>query len=273
LRKPSFLASRRGVLPILLSGLLSATIAGSLIPTAAQAKPASDRAEVQAQIAQVRDRLMQLSAGNASTAEIERALGLRKVSKPGSQFTTLSSNSAVTITAPNIFYDRDTKHFYATSTYRWKNQQQSGDPDTGGLDGLAIRFSRDVRNLGASASICWGQWFGAKPYPARPGCIKPAKWSNSENGATFRFQDEQRSSHCSGSDHPSCHIYLGASGTISFSFNLLDNKCLQAFSQFAHTWDSTGLTSFEVSNVGFNAVFSKTSDFWQRTSSAGAYNC
>jgi hypothetical protein len=270
-------AIARALLPILTltaaAALSSATVAKAEPPA-----PAEVTAEEQALSAEKRSRLIELLQTGATDSEIQQQLGLTKVSSGDDDASSRSDSSAISISRPSIYYDTGLRAYYASSDYRWNNQGTTGDGsayggNVGGYDALSIRFSQDVVNVGTSASICPGNWSGLTPYPPKPKCIVPATAENSEDGAAFRYQDKVVGAKCRGSERPDCRIYVGAKGTIVFTFRRIAGGCLQVFSNHAHTWVSTTISGLSVSNSSFNINFSSAANQWQRTSQAGLQSC
>ncbi len=258
---------------------ITATLA-TAVPAGAEPTEPSQASSDEAMLAEEkRAQLIELINEGADDAEIKSKTGLVKVSTESGEVSPLSTNADVSTSTPTIYYDRGIGAYYAASDYRWNNQQTTGDgPNTGGnvggYDAFSIRFTLDIVNYGTTISICPGAWSGATPYPStKPACLIPGPSENSEDGAAYRYQDRTVGARCSGSDHNSCRIYVGANGTLVFTFKRLTAGCLQVFSQYAHTWSSTTISSISVSNSGFSVGFSSSSNRWQRTSQAGRHTC
>lgn len=221
-----------------------------------------------------RDRLSTLMLSGADEAEIERLLNLEKVPQPAGGVGALSESTAVSVGTPSIYYDRDIRKYHAYAGYSWKNLQTNGDNAGSGNDAFAIRFTKDVVNHGVRASFCPGQWRGARPYPALPACITPQPEDNGAKGASFKFKDYQAKHYCGGTDAPSCFVYVGAVGNITFTFDTLSSGCLQTFSKYGHTWSSVSITGVSVSNNSISFNFSGTSNRWDVSSSnSGKLGC
>jgi hypothetical protein len=102
-------------------------------------------------------------------------------------------------------------------------------------------------------------------YPIARG-YADSHWDNSANGASFKFQDKVYGTNCGGADSPTCIEHNSSSGRLEFNFKKLPGGCLQIFTQYAHTWDTTDITGFGISwrNEGHD---------WQLTSPAARVDC
>ncbi|WP_147315400.1 hypothetical protein [Asanoa ferruginea] len=248
--------------------------------TAAPSTPASPAASALTPD-QVRAQLLMLTQAGATDAQIKKSLGLIRV--PGDSapdVAPLSSNTSATVGTPSIYYETARQLHYASTNFRWTNLSTMGDGaygggNVGGRDAFAIRFSQDVQNHGVAASFCPGNWTGATPYPTtKPGCIVVSPEDNNSDGASFAYQDRTQGARCSGTDYPSCGIYVGAQGTLVFTFKKTGTGCLQVFSKYGHTWSSTTISGVSLSNSGITMNFSSTSNKWEISSpNSGKLGC
>ncbi|MEU8002669.1 hypothetical protein AB0B66_16050 [Catellatospora sp. NPDC049111] len=244
-----------------------------VLAPAGSATAASDPAIA---IAQKRQQLLELALTGASEATIQSRLGLVKVSTASSGFQPLSPNTAATVQTPTIYFDTGLQAYYVSATFSWNNQQTNGDGsaysgNVGGYDGFAVRFDKDITNMGTSASFCPGNWGGATPYPGtKPGCVIPQPEDNNSDGSSFKYQDRTNGAYCGGTDYPSCWIYIGAKGTIIHSFKKSWAGCLQVYAKYGHTWNSTQISGIDLSNGGITINFSSSSYRWDISSSNSA---
>jgi hypothetical protein len=255
------------------------SVAVLLAPTSA----ASAAVDQTAAVAQKRERLLALVQAGASAATIQSQLDLVKVSQPSSAgIQPLSAQSDVTISTPTIYYDSGAGYYYAETSFAWKNLQTKGDGSTtgnvGGYDALAIRFDKDITNMGTSASFCPGNWGGATPYPGtKPACVVVQPEDNNSDGSSYKYQDRLHQAYCGGTDYPSCWVYVGAKGNLVHAFKKSWSGCLQVYSKYGHTWSgvfATQISSVSLSNSGIAINFDSASYRWDISSSnSGKLGC
>ncbi|GAA1370874.1 hypothetical protein GCM10009661_30650 [Catellatospora chokoriensis] len=251
------------------------SVAVLLAPTS----PASAAIDPAAAVGQKRDQLLALVQAGASDTTIQSRLGLVKVSQPSSGgIEPMSSQGDATVSTPTIYYDTQAKYYYASASFSWNNQQTKADGsggNVGGYDGFAIRFNKDITNMGTGASFCPGNWGGATPYPGtKPGCVVVQPEDNDDFGSSYKYQDKLNQAYCGGTDYPSCWIYIGAKGTIVHSFKKSWAGCLQVYSKYGHTWSSTQISGINVSNGSISFDFSSSSYRWDISSSnSGKLGC
>lgn len=141
-----------------LTGIAVALVTGGVGVLVMDTPGQADVANSHLSVAEKREQLLAMTSSGASDAEIERKLGLVKVSEGTTDLAPLSSNTDADVNTPSIYYDTGIKLHYVSASYRWNNLATTGDGplgggNVGGYDGFGIRFSGDIINYGVSASF------------------------------------------------------------------------------------------------------------------------
>lgn len=225
--------------------------------------------------------LLKAVRSGASDAEVEKRTGLKKVGKlisnpeaaPQSTLALTSADpdpSDLSVQAPNFYYDPSNQTYSViTGAYIGITPETGYDHAVGGRDGIGLRFSRPIQNLGGNA---WAgsTWSGntASPYPAEWELTN--YFANSQYGVSWSLQDRHADFFANGNYGAGKNAaYID----IVFSMKTLDSQCIQAFSNYAHTWSSTGITGFGVGPYSFSVSWSSDSHVIQRASDGGSESC
>ncbi|WP_155373473.1 hypothetical protein [Catellatospora vulcania] len=169
---------------------------------------------------------------------------------------------AMSVPAPTIVFNGSSQGYqmYATATYKWNSHPEA--PSTckvavGGVDGIAVALDISVLNDGVS-------FIGCNIYNkcASTGYLE----TNGQYGAGWAFQDWATSTLLGGGD-----TYRGS---LTFAFRFRGGLgCVQAFSRYGHSWDSTALNGFGIGPWSISAQWTSTSSNWGTSSQTGRYGC
>ena len=171
-----------------------------------------------------------------------------------------TSATDMTLYAPKIYVNYSSQGYimYADSKFQWSSPPASGSTcvvPVGGPDGFAFAFNKSVTNLGVSFYTC--NYYNK--------CTYNYGWleTNGSYGAGYAFQD-QAAAWPGG--------YGSAyKGTITYAFRTSTSSCTQAFSKYAHTWNSTSVNGFSIGPWSIGVQWSSSSSQWLKSSQAGSY--
>lgn len=284
-----------------LGGLALAVPALSVSVTPGTRAPTNDSGTVRLQTGQVvpldwaertkaqetayRNQISRLSAQGKLTPSIMAQMGLRQLTpsagmaravpapaaprtKPGGITLTScsisnaqTSGNAMSVPAPSIDFSSGSSGYiyYANASYTWKSPPLA--PSTcnvpvGGVDGFAVTLSKSAVNLGVSFYAC--NLYGKC---GEPGYLE----TNSQYGGGWAFQDYADSAIAGYSN-----TYTA---TLTYSFRIKLGTCVQAFSKYAHTWNSTAVNGFSIGPWSIGVQWSSSSANWTRASQAGSRDC
>lgn len=173
-----------------------------------------------------------------------------------------TSATAISLATPTIVLNGSSQGYimYANASYKWTSPPEA--PSTcrvkvGGVDGFALTLDKAVVNLGVSFIGC-----NAFNKCASTGYLA----TNSQYGGGWAMQDWAGAITTGYSD-----TY---SGTLTYAFRFNGGlQCVQAFSKYGHTWNSTSLTGFSIGPWSIGISWSSTSSNWEKSSQAGRYSC
>lgn len=173
-----------------------------------------------------------------------------------------TSGTAMSLPTPTITLNGSSQGYimYANASYRWASPLSA--PSTcvmavGGVDGFAVALDQPVINLGVSFSAC-----NANNLCGSSGYLQ----TNSQYGAGWAFQDYAASQLSGwGSTY---------SGTLTYAFRFQGGiGCIQAFSKYAHDWNSTSVNGFSIGPWSIGVSWSSSSSLWDKSSQGGKYSC
>jgi len=70
-----------------------------------------------------------------------------------------------------------------------------------------------------------------------------------------------------------CQYDDAYAGNITYSFKSSTTACVQAYSKYGHTWNSTSVNGFSIGPWSIGIQWSSSSNYWQKSSQSGSYNC
>jgi len=273
----------------------AATLAATLPAGPAQAarRHAKESAEERARIA------YEMRYSGASDLTIEKRTGLRRVGTiatntvsvpilssgiPGAGEPSIYTvNTEVTVTS-SFYYDSTNRKYNGYVDYSWKDDSTFADGtwwggNVGGLDALAISFSRSVVQTNTPTSWSyWGTMRKTNPSIPDPGAepggvsVRPGVWNNSATAAGFRWQDLVWSSTCGGAEVPTCAKYNSTHGTLWYQFTK-PSGCLQIFGAYGHTWAESTVTALTITLSGPELQIQPQDNGWQAASGAARIDC
>jgi hypothetical protein len=211
-----------------------------------------------------------LYAAGLSQDQVEVAIDkqwcLMRVGRAPSGPEPLSVNTDATFATPSLFYDSQLHHYYAAGYYHWVNDNfySDGSGDIGGYDGAGLRLAG-----GAIEQYPEGQSFSYSDNPAVTSCSGHfgSGYTNhpqdvNEYGVGFKVQDEAAGFLCNGSFKHDLNMYAG---TVVDTFaGLLNGPCktLQVYADYSHSWQTTSLTGFRISQTGFGVSWANAGHEW-----------
>jgi len=234
---------------------IAAVVAAGAVTALAPAAAATHR--VSHSPAAMRKQLAALVARGATDAQIRQATGLRRVSTTGRA--PMSTNSAVTLSTPGIYYDSQAHYYYVTATWNFTKSPPDGGEQKG-QDGFGVSFSRQINNMGGSLFVC------AKNGSTTTNICEYADnyASNNAYGAGWTFSNFV----------PLTGGFFAAGhGSMVFAFKLLSSGCLQTFTQYAHSWSSTSVTGVSVGKWSVGVSWRSSGHQWTKASAAGKLGC
>jgi len=174
-----------------------------------------------------------------------------------------TSATAISLATPTIVLNGSSQGYemYANASYTWSSPPEA--PSTcvvavGGVDGFALALDISAINDGVSFWACnyWGLC-GSNGYLE----------TNSQYGGGWALQD-YATSLLGGAWGPTY------SGTLTYAFRFHGGLgCVQAFSKYAHDWNSTSINGFSIGPWSIGVQWSSSSSNWTRSSQAGRYGC
>lgn len=259
----------------------------------AQAAPPSTQqcfASTDASRAAIRDKIIELGA-TPSDDDIQRATGLQRVDGAGNRIanqpyevmTKVAADGDMGVLAPNVtlakprFYTSTCGGIidnYVVADFNFGHRRADGIKCTvcvtnvrniGGFDGFGLSFSDKVYDRGASFATCDYEQQGWNRFA----CGKPTHlFDSGPYGKAWGFQDKA---------WYDVGGYFGTNadnGRIVYNYDRYPGSptCVQAFSRYEHTWDSTAVTGIGVGKSDFSVSWSKTEHHWP-TSSVGGDAC
>jgi hypothetical protein len=192
----------------------------------------------------------------ASTAQLRRAPAACRI------WDAATSAGGIALPAPTIWLNGSSQGYrlYASAKYKWTNPPDGPFPCTtavGGPDGFAMSLSKSVVNKGVSFYTC----------SSVNKCQYTYGWleTNSSYGAGYAFQDRAGAA-LNG-------FFPAYSGSIVYAFMANPSQCVQAFSKYGHTWNSTSVNGFSIGPWSIGVQWSSSAAHWQKASQSGSYHC
>ncbi|MFB6723152.1 hypothetical protein ACFCV3_23430 [Kribbella sp. NPDC056345] len=173
-----------------------------------------------------------------------------------------TSANAISLTPPTIWLAGSSSDYrlYASAKYKWTSPPAAGSTcrvKVGGPDGFALTLNKSVTNTGVTFYTC----------NSNNKCQYDYGWleTNSSYGAGYAFQDLAGTYLTGYSD--------AYAGNITYSFKSNVSACVQAYSKYGHTWNSTSVNGFSIGPWSIGIQWSSSSNYWQKSSQSGSYNC
>lgn len=239
-------------LAMALGAMASMVMVAFQVPGTASASPAPPDPNITTQIA--------LDVANGMSQDDVAAKYDLEVVPTSSGIQPMSYPSDFTLGAPTLYYSTSGGYYYLDATWAWVGEHWSDDAggsyaNIGGLDAHGVYFSRQIRNLGGTEVYCsdgdQSSCSTSKVYLA-----------NTAYGEAVQFQDKAAYSRTN-----------AGHGSMVFSFNTLNDNCLQFGQEYDHTWQTTNITGIGISTSGFSVSWSTSGHFWSRQSAVAGLHC
>lgn len=181
---------------------------------------------------------------------------VKRVSPSTPEYATRSNpEDEITVHKPVIYQPNSKPLYIASASWKWKRIPS----DVKGYDGMALRFSKKITDLGHSLSYQGNGSFYRKK------TMRQAEETGSA-GTSFIFNEGPRL--FGGRD------MQGYQGTLTIVFKPSKVGCwnLQAYSRYAHSWGSRSVTGFSVElgrgDGGFGISWANNKEGWKQSGQA-----
>jgi hypothetical protein len=169
-----------------------------------------------------------------------------------------STNSDVTMGTPYVAFDTVAHRYTAYAKYHWDSD--AFESNVGGLDGLALRFNRNMTNNGVT-----GTFYGKSTGPIGATTVRNPT-DNSSAGVGYRLQDFWVALVGGKVDY---NVWSG-----SVTMDVARPACgtsVQLYGAYMHSWGSDSLTGFSISTSGFGLSWKNGDQSWKAASQSGTW--